>query len=191
MRPEQVCGAARDVRAAVMLPVRWGAFGLHPGIGREARHRGRQLGRIDNDARLERAVTLGTALPFTVGVKLAWTGVRALSTVHQRADSQSLPPPYANPPQQALQVLTQFTDERHSRLCAPVPDGVPRRPARSTRACSCVTNSSAPPPATPNSKSRKPTGRRSEGQVPETALHQLRQGVTDKGGLTAGETLEL
>lgn len=67
MRPEQSVQAARDVRAAVMLPVHWGAFteSLHawnePVI--RATTEAARLGQMLTTPHLGEPVTLGTALP--------------------------------------------------------------------------------------------------------------------------------
>ncbi|WP_210521475.1 MBL fold metallo-hydrolase [Hymenobacter terricola] len=67
MRPEQSVQAARDVRAAVMLPVHWGAFteSLHAWnepVTRATTEAAR-LGQVITTPHLGEPVTLGTALP--------------------------------------------------------------------------------------------------------------------------------
>ena len=67
MRPEQSVQAARDVRAAVMLPVHWGAFteanhAWNDPINRATAEAAR-LGQPITTPRLGEPVTLGTALP--------------------------------------------------------------------------------------------------------------------------------
>ena len=67
MRPEQSVQAARDVRAAVMLPVHWGAFteALHPWNEpvKRATAEAARLGQVITTPRLGEPITLGTALP--------------------------------------------------------------------------------------------------------------------------------
>jgi L-ascorbate metabolism protein UlaG (beta-lactamase superfamily) len=67
MRPEQSVQAARDVRAAAMLPVHWGAFteSLHAWnepVARATAEAGR-LGQVITTPHLGEPVTLGTELP--------------------------------------------------------------------------------------------------------------------------------
>ena len=67
MRPEQSVQAARDVRAAVMLPVHWGAFteALHPWnepVTRATAEAAR-LGQVMTTPHLGEPVVLGSALP--------------------------------------------------------------------------------------------------------------------------------
>ena len=67
MKPEQSVQAARDVRAAVMLPVHWGAFteSLHPWNEpvKRATAEAARLGQVITTPHLGEPVTLGTALP--------------------------------------------------------------------------------------------------------------------------------
>ena len=67
MRPEQSVQAARDVRAALMLPVHWGAFteALHPWNEpvKRATAEAARLGQPIVTPQLGQPVTLGTALP--------------------------------------------------------------------------------------------------------------------------------
>ena len=67
MRPEQSVQAARDVRAAVMLPVHWGAFteALHPWNEpvRRATAEAARLGQVITTPHLGEPVTLGAPLP--------------------------------------------------------------------------------------------------------------------------------
>lgn len=67
MRPEQSVQAARDVRAAVMLPVHWGAFteSLHAWNEpvKRATAEATRLGQVITTPHLGEPVTLGTALP--------------------------------------------------------------------------------------------------------------------------------
>ncbi|MBO2007975.1 MBL fold metallo-hydrolase [Hymenobacter negativus] len=67
MRPEQSVQAARDVRAAVMLPVHWGAFteanhGWNESVTRATAEAAR-LGQPITTPHLGEPITLGTALP--------------------------------------------------------------------------------------------------------------------------------
>ena len=68
MVPEQSVQAARDVRAAVMLPVHWGAFteALHPWNEpvQRATAEAARLGQVITTPHLGEPVTLGTALPM-------------------------------------------------------------------------------------------------------------------------------
>ena len=67
MQPEQSVQAARDVRAAVMLPVHWGAFteSLHPWNEpvKRATAEAARLGQVITTPHLGEPVTLGAALP--------------------------------------------------------------------------------------------------------------------------------
>ncbi len=67
MQPEQSVQAARDVRAAVMLPVHWGAFteSLHAWNEpvRRATAEAARLGQVITTPQLGQPVTLGVALP--------------------------------------------------------------------------------------------------------------------------------